>query len=98
MIITGIVRGTPCDTGISYTFYGENICSVCQISAKYDSGSWSWKCQRYTDFPLYVTVKEFLHKYQAGIGRRSKKAKTFLRWLKNHYEKKFTKLMSFGIN
>ena len=28
MIIMGILRGTPCYTGISYTFYGENICSV----------------------------------------------------------------------
>jgi hypothetical protein len=27
--ITCILQGTPCDTGIPYTFYGENICSVC---------------------------------------------------------------------
>ena len=27
-IITFMLRGTPCYTGISYTFYGENICSV----------------------------------------------------------------------
>ena len=26
--ITCILQGTPCDTGIPYTFYGENICSV----------------------------------------------------------------------
>ena len=28
MIITCMLRGTPCDTGISYTFCGEKICSV----------------------------------------------------------------------
>ena len=27
-IITCMLRGTPCYTGIYYTFYGENICSV----------------------------------------------------------------------
>ena len=27
-IIMCMLRGTPCYTGISYTFYGENICSV----------------------------------------------------------------------
>ena len=26
--ITCILQGTPCDTGIPYTFYGENICSI----------------------------------------------------------------------
>ena len=28
VIITCTLQGTPCDTGIPHTFYGENICSV----------------------------------------------------------------------
>ena len=27
-VITCLLRGTPCDTGFSYTFYRGNICSV----------------------------------------------------------------------
>ena len=29
-VITCLLRGTPCDTGFSYTFYRGNICSVCR--------------------------------------------------------------------
>ena len=29
-VITCMLQGTQCDTGIPYTFYGENICSVCE--------------------------------------------------------------------
>ena len=39
-VITCLLRGTPCDTGFSYTFYRGNICSVpanffCQFDLSY---------------------------------------------------------------
>ena len=34
-VITCLLRGTPCDTGFSYTFYRGNICSVTLIKEEW---------------------------------------------------------------
>ena len=34
MIITCMLQGTLCDTGIPCTFYGENICSVGELESR----------------------------------------------------------------
>ena len=48
-VITCLLRGTPCDTGFSYTFYRGNICSV---GKKYTNRMLYW---RTNGIPMYVS-------------------------------------------
>ena len=55
VIIMSIVQGTPCYTGISYTFYGENICSVCVKMEFYADISWESRCNGLGSFLSFAT-------------------------------------------
>ena len=62
MIITCMLQGTLCDTGIPCTFYGGNICSV---------GIYVKNARAKVQGTLVKSVGLFLTKIQNRIGKRS---------------------------